>query len=455
MNKLKNSIKNIDRFVSNASNILVLSHLDADGLSSGGLLCHYLLKKDKSFTSRVVKQFEEPVLKTILKSENDLVIFVDMGSGQLRMVKEIIESEKKVIVIDHHQISGGFKDEKFIHINLGEDNPNSISGSGTTYLVVKNLDKSFEKYAYLALVGAEGDNQTKNGFIGYNKIFLNYCLDNNIVKKKKGLNVYGRFSKPIHEVLVNSNFDIPGVTNNESGCIQFLSKIGIGLKKDDEWITLSDLSKEDYEKLISKIIIKRNNNGLDNNIFKEYYEINNKKSILKSLVEWSTVLNACGRMGKGEVGLLINMGFEKKGLRMAREIIKEYKVLIGKSMSWVFDNKESDKIFRKDDIVFINGEDNIPDSVIGTICSIIISRNDFFDNMRIIVGFAQREDEDIVKVSCRAKKESGINLGEIVNSICLKNNWQGGGHSFAAGAVIDENGVQDFIKEFISNKEKV
>ena len=289
----KKIFEKIKEFIHEAGKILLLAHLDADGLSSAGIIGKLLMSYGKTFTVKVLKQLEDD--KVLRESSDDLIIIADMGSGQLSIVKDYV-GRKKFIIIDHHQIQDNFEHENLIHFNPGIYD-DSYSASGLCYLVAKELNPSFEKLVYLGLVGAVGDAQYQENFKGFNQEMLEFGLEKNYLGMSRGLNLFGRVSKPLHETLANSfELTIPGVTGNESGAIELLSELNIDLKnKDSSWKTLAGLDDSERKKLITNILIRRANKGLNDDVLRNIISISGKKGLLSDLNEWSVLLNACGR----------------------------------------------------------------------------------------------------------------------------------------------------------------
>ena len=68
--------------------IVVASHVDADGLTSSGIICTALERCGIEYKPQFFRQLDMPALEQIANKGVGLVIFTDLGSG---MVKEICE----------------------------------------------------------------------------------------------------------------------------------------------------------------------------------------------------------------------------------------------------------------------------------------------------------------------------------------------------------------------------
>jgi single-stranded DNA-specific DHH superfamily exonuclease len=88
--------------------------------------------------------------------------------------------------------------------------------------------------------------------------------------------------------------------------------------------------------------------------------------------------------------------------------------------------------------------DRIKDTLIGTITSIALNSN-LFDSRKPVFGIAET-DENNLKISARLPKEiKNVNLKEVLHYATKLLNGEAGGHTHAAGALIDKNLQNDFV----------
>ncbi|MFH1240092.1 MAG: DHHA1 domain-containing protein, partial [Candidatus Diapherotrites archaeon] len=100
---------------------------------------------------------------------------------------------------------------------------------------------------------------------------------------------------------------------------------------------------------------------------------------------------------------------------------------------------------------FFDAGSEIKDSIVGIVAGMLYGSGAIQGN-KPIVAFAMHED-NTVKISTRGTSElirKGLNLGLALKETCAKlgDNAQGGGHKIAAGAKINENQKEDFLKIF-------
>lgn len=423
-------------------NVKIVYHLDADGISSASITLKMLLREGANFEMGMVKQLTSKTIEKLEITENDVLILVDFGSGQLELLKDILE-KTQVLILDHHEFS------RLGNINLFHLNPlrygeEEITSSMICYLFAKAMDVKNVDLIDLAVVGAVGDMlDEKWEFKGVAKKILEEAENVGKVTVSKGIRLYGRNKKPIHKSLEHS-FDplIPGITGSESNAVQFLSEIGIKIKDNDEWKRLADLSIEEQQKLASAIIVERlKSKDLDaTDIFGEIYTIVGRPEELQDAREFATLLNACGRLQRQDVGIRLCLG-DLTAIEESKEVLNQYRKMISESMVWIRENK--DAILKTDLATYILGKDNIPDTLIGTITSIFLNSN-LVDTNKPVFGFADTE-EGMVKISARTSRDIKINLRNVILNATNKLHAEGGGHMHAAGALISKDNEKEFI----------
>lgn len=426
--------------------IRLIGQYDADGISATAIAHRMLEREGKDFEYEILKQLYEEGVERIAEEDEELLLFVDIGSGQSELIKEHIldKTDKEVIISDHHEPAleneESENEEDLIHINphyLGHDGGEAISAAGVTYLLSKALDENNEDLVQFALIGATGDVQKQEGeFMGLNSQIADEAIEKGYVKRRKGLDLYGRTTKPLQKSLMyTTDPHLDGVSNDESGAIQLVKSAGLDIRNNGDFRTLADLD-EDEEKQLIQHMIKRGFpvQQLLNDIYtlKNGYEID----------EFSTIINACGRLGEPKTGVKILL---KNDLSMAEKISRRYGRRISSALSYVEENRDNEEIVYEQDIGVIDGKDEISDDFIGTVTTITMSNGHF--DAPVVMGIAEAE-KDKMKVSSRATKEvveEGLNLGDIVSDICEEVDGEGGGHNIAAGAKIPEDEKDNFI----------
>lgn len=134
------------------SKILILTHVDSDGVSSGVLLYKYLYDKDFKnihliYPKKGENGYSENVKKEIHNINPNILFILDLGSYKTKF-----NNIDKIILIDHHKPEG--IPENGILISSFPPPP-FISTSYLLYLILKN--DNYELYDYIGLIGEIGD----------------------------------------------------------------------------------------------------------------------------------------------------------------------------------------------------------------------------------------------------------------------------------------------------------
>ena len=418
--------------IAKAKKVIVFSHYDADGIASAAIFAKMLLRLGSNFQIKILNQLTKRIASQFNFS-NKLLVFLDFGSGQLDSLAHLLD-ENIVLIIDHH------KPKNLSHLNLFHLNPHlfnaeEASSSVYTYYFAKYVDAKNVDLAYLALVGYFGDNIFLTTQEKILEKILNECIELKQIEVKKGLKIFGRFSKPLYKALAQSyECFIPGITGSEEATLQFLAEIGIPLKKKENFVRLADLSEEEEKMLASEIIKLRINEDKPEDIFGTLYLIKKAPEELKDVRELATLLNALGRKQYYDVAIKLAW-LDSKVLNKAMQIYSEYKKEISNYIDFALKNvKEMENVY------VIDAQDKIPHYAIGIITS-ILSKTSYSD--KPVIGLANY-DEETVKVSIRFS--GNIDVIKVLKPIAESMDGEAGGHSNAAGAFIPLEKKTNFIK---------
>lgn len=467
-----------------SENIRIISHLDSDGISSAAILIKALENENFQHEISIIQQLSLEFIDEIAKEPHKIIFFTDLGSGNIDAVHEKLKgSGKKIFILDHHEIgcstganSGDIcktEYESIIHVNphlFNIDGGKEISGAGVVFLFAKELNEKNNSMAHIAVIGAIGDVQENNGFMKLNKEILDIAIEQGLMKVKKGLKCFGR-TRALHKMLEYSSEPfIPGVSGSESGAIQLLHEAGIhpmnasGLDKseksaktgsgntyinNDDFKRLMDLSESEEKRLASAIILRRLGEKNPEDIFGFNYHLPNENfDSLKDAKEFSTLLNASGRMKNASLGIGVCLGDEKIKKKAIMNLL-DYKKEIVTAIKWFNENKAKNEL-NKDIIIdknnkfmIINAKDNILSTIAGTLASIISKSNEYEKGMMLL---SMARSPDGVKTSLRIVGDTDIDLREVLKKIVAKTGGETGGHKNAAGAIIPMSKEVEFIR---------
>lgn len=439
--------------ISKKETIKIIGHLDADGICASAIIINAMTKLNRKYTLTILPTITEEALEQLKNESEKYFVFVDLGSGSLDIVGKTL-ANKEIFILDHHHPQSDTIYPNITHVNphLHDiDGSSEVSGAGVVFLFTQELADNSEM-SRIAIIGAIGDIQENNGFKRLNSEILDIALKKKLIEVHKGLKFFGLQTRPVHKLLqYSSDIIIPDVTGSESGAIKFIQNLGINPQTKKGWKKLSDLNEEEKKKLIAAIIMKSADSRPESIFSNNYLLIGEQDdSPFRDAKEFATLLNSCGRLNKASIGIGACLN-DKKMKKMAMDNLSEYRREIVNAINWYKDNANSDKIIKKKNMVIINAEEEVLPTMIGTLGSILSKSQDIEKNT-FILSLA-RNDDNTTKISLRITgNPDNVNLKDIIQAIVDKaGNGSSGGHSFAAGAVIDT----DYEEKFIDAASKV
>ncbi len=408
--------------------IHLVSHFDTDGITSATILSKTLKRLSKQFSVKILKQLDEEQIK--LFPEDRIILLSDLGAGNLESLSKL---KNEVFIIDHHELTE--KLPKNIHIlnpHLLENYENLCSAE-LVYLISKQISNETKDLSYLAIIGMVGDTMEKE---------INKTRDKIIkqanVKIKRGLLIYPS-TRPLNKALEYSSRPfIPGVTGNSEGTFELLNEAGIE-KVGKVYKALIDLNKEEMKKLVTAVMLRLSSKEKASEYIGNLYLIKFFNKI-EDARELSAMINACSKMGHSEISLMMCLG-SFNARKKAEKIYVKYRQHIISGLKYIDQNHK----IEGREYVIINAKDNIKDTIIGTMAS-ILSFSSVYKEGTIIVAMAYNENK--IKVSTRMagrKSKSNRNLKNLLDSIINITGGISGGHQNAAGCTIDKAQEEEFI----------
>ncbi len=410
------------------SNPLIVHHYDTDGITSGAIVTGAFIDENRRYRRMCIKKLDDAAIDALAKEKE--IIFVDLGGGN-KKVNEL----KDVLIIDHHQTEG-IKKPQVNPLLYGIDGSTELSAAGTAYFV-------FRKRVELAVTGAVGDMQAP--FIGKNRELVNEGEKEGMVKVENDLCFYGRYSRPLIQFLEYSDEPyLPGLSYREDRCIQLIQSLGIAIKEGNRYRTYADLGAEEKKKLVSalaELLIDRGRIKDVNELIEESYVFpKNRMNETYEAGEFSTMLNACGRHGRDDVGVGVALGIEEH-FEEARKLLQLHRKMLKDGVAYA-----SASIQDLGPFYLIDGRGVISENIIGIICGMVLQPL----WKKPVVGIADSNGRQL-KISTRGK---GGNLGLALRAAADLCGGVGGGHRMAAGASIPEDKLNCFLLAFAEELEK-
>ena len=438
--------------IKSQKSISITTHIDCDGLTSGSIIAKALIREGAKCTLRTSKEFSKNIVESFKTDSRDFHIVTDLGGGFAKDLNQTLGDDW--IVLDHHQISEEEKDNQNV-INAwkyGIDGGSEICAGGMAYLAAMALDEKNSDLSEIAVVSALGDRQDqgdRKSFTGKNFEIASTAKELGLVEMDLDLLLVGRETRPLAEAIaLTSQPFIEGLTWNKETCLSILKSSGIKLKEEGRWRVPAELNEEE-KKLVIKTITDFSPDKNTTEVMSELigytytFPKEDKRSFLRDGREYSTMLNSCGRINRSGVGMAICMGDRNQVLTEGEGILTDYRKKIKEYMNIL--SNERWRISENESCIMVNGEDIVPETMTGTISSLIAGSP---KNVGKIVILRTRGEANTIKFSSRKSFgcKSKINLSELMRTGAEKFDGIGGGHNAAAGAKITKDKLDEFLK---------
>jgi single-stranded-DNA-specific exonuclease len=431
-----------------APEITIISHIDADGISCEAILSQAISRLDIPVKSVFVRQLE-PLTMPQVPADSSLKIFSDLGAGQQNLMLERGFSKNEVLIIDHHVSQPCERD--YTQVNCLPYGHTRMSAAGVSYLVAKQLDCANIDLAQLAVVGNVGDMMAREkcGLVGpAREIIVEDGMKHGSVEvHKKDLNCYGTATRPVHLSLAyNDDPFVWGISNNPEGARQFLKKLGIRQQSPDgRWYVWEELSDDDRRTIISALAQQLMANGEKvDRLLAETYRFPGEipRTPLRNAQEYATLLNACGRWSKPQIGGAILRGDRGTAYREAEHMLNNHRAILRELLQYIVDTG----VRELENLQYLHVGGKYPDTIVGIGAGMALSKLNA--KKPILIMCEVVEDRNLTKVSMRTTErvvEKGIDLQKALSDASAEYGGGGGGHKIAAGAYIPKTAEQEFI----------
>ena len=443
----------IMRIVRSGKRILVVTHIDADGLCSGSMVFAALKRIGANAVLRSVPDLDQRSVATLGVQGFDFYVFTDLASTLVEQLEAAFPA--RYLVLDHHQIPEEDAGNPSV-VNAwryGFDGGKEACSSSMAYFFASALEAGNDDLSPLAVVGALADRQDAGpgrSLTGMNRAAVEEAQARGLLSVARDLMFTGRETRPIHEAIaLTSTPFLKGLTGSKDAVLAALHQSGMTLKDGGTWRTISSLTPD--EKMNLTEVIARTlgaNEGATEAIASlvgETYtfEFEDSFTPLRDAREFGTLLNACGRMGAAGTGISVCLGDRLEALKAAMKTLADYRSGINKALESL--TAEPSRMEQHGSVVLLRGEGVVDEKLLGPVISILTSSPEFKD--KVLVGSAESRDSDL-KISSRVGDAfaGDVNLGIIMREAAEGVDGVGGGHAMAAGAKIPASKLAHFSK---------
>ena len=436
--------------------ILIVGHIDADGISSASLIARALRCLEAPYNIRILNDLTPDVLEGLRDEEYDLYVLCELGGGMVKLLENYLGS--KWVLIDHHQVP----EDELAHPSIlnawyyGFDGGVDACASTLAYFVASSIEHSLRDFSWLPVVAALADKQDqgeRRSLVGVNKVVLEAAKEAGLVSESIDLLFYGRETRAVHEALAATTTPyIQGLSGNREACLTALTAAGINLRSDDHWRTLAELTKEEKQKIIEILLPYIGGRGVDELIGYVYTLLKEDEfSPLRDAREFGTLLNACGRMGKSGLGVGLCLGDRGYSLTQAEKVLAEYRQTINRVVKLL--TEDETRVIKNQLFNLIIADELINPEMLGSLSSILSTIPKFSDKPLFLTT---KTKEGSLRISARlgAAYRGEANIGLTLRKVAERVNGLGGGHRAAGGATIiylEPRKLVDLIQEVLGS----
>ena len=451
MSTLQKSVEKAAEIIRGHEYARVISHYDADGITSAGIICNALIRSGIQFHTTTVGKLERSFIQGL---DEDLIIICDMGTAQSDLLSECLK-KKDVVIIDHHAPSTSvpvFRAASAILINpcclsvkekrkMTNERGSTICAAGLSYLVARRMSSGDAKgnidLAGLAIAGTLGDKLEFD--TGINRMILDEAIQEGVISVKKGLKLG---NGKIRDLILFATDPYIPLAGKVEWVDAFLNKVGI----DGDRI-LSDLNEEEERRLTSALLsLLRESQAeiSDDALVGTTYNLHSE--VIRDGMDFMRMVDACGRLGKSGIGIGLCLREEK----LVEEATSLYVSIQSKLVSELSRiESEEDAIKELQNIFYFFVQES---GVTGILAGIVA---EYVCTGKPVIVFNKKDRVEEgkkaeTKISARCNKKlmsvSGrIDLAKALEKASGEVGGFGGGHPVAAGATIPEGSEEKFI----------
>ena len=408
--------------------IHIFSHYDADGISAAGILAKTLFREGKDFTITLLTGLTDETFDQVKNSKAPCILMADLGASYIERLEEL---DKAIVVLDHHKSKSD--SEKICYVNphlFGIDGMTDSCGASVSFLFSITMNEKNWDLSQIAFAGIAGDRQHINlGTI--NSYILKNAEKKNYIKTMSGsLIPLGNLYKELYQT---TDPYISGISGDPEGVADIMD--AVRLSKGRMQSDLDDNERRKLSSLITlKLLAKNVTQSTMNEIVRTRYYLNSWHMDAETM---SDMLNACGRLDLGGVGVGMCMGDERCRIQ-ASTLNDEYR----NSIVTAAKNLESTSgLIKKKNIQYF---DSSASGFTGILCS--IAMNYFGDPNLPTIGINTSKDK--AKASSRGTWDilnNGVDLSIAMSTAAAAAGGEGGGHRIASGASFPSANVKTFI----------
>ncbi len=429
-----------------AKHVKIVSHIDADGLTSAAVAVKALERLGISYETEFLKSLRPDDVERLKNENPETLWFTDLGAGAAEQMLDI-----EPVISDHHVPTARGKYHLNCHF-MGEDGSRYLSGSTTTYLVARTIDRANRDMAGVAVVGCIGDLQDTDAgrLAGMNAQVVEDARTAGVLAPTIDTRYFGRETRSLIKMLMYADDPcVPNVTGRHNDACNFLKDLGVDTHRAEEerrWMHLNTDERRRVLSAVAKSLLTKGYGAKSvRRLVGEVYVLPNENpgQPVRDAKEFSTLLNSTARYGEAQVGLAIALGDRGENYLKGLELLKGHRQNLVQGIQFV----KEQGLTERNHLQWFDAGSAIRETIVGIVAGMMFNSDGVRRDLPII-AFADA-DENNTKVSGRASRnivDSGVNLAQVMRIASARVGGAGGGHAPAAGATIPKNKRDAFLE---------
>ncbi len=157
INDMEKAVKEVRQWPK--KEVQIFHHNDSDGLSSGAILTRAFERAGFGIRRFCLEKPYPALLQKVYEQEGGIIVFADFAGRIAPILSDLNRGRNLTLILDHH-VAEPSTDPKVHNLDpclYGLKGDRDISGSTTCYLFAHTMDPANKDLAYIAAIGAVGD----------------------------------------------------------------------------------------------------------------------------------------------------------------------------------------------------------------------------------------------------------------------------------------------------------
>ena len=427
--ELADRIRSAAELVRKHDSVLLISHYDADGISSAQIIRETLQRSGKEVRTVIFPTLSNEQMDQVRAMRAECVVMADMGASYLDV---LASKDWDIAILEHHRIPTEIPSRKgFVFadpVEFGIDGSKNACAAAMSYLFAIAVDPKNSDLVPLAMAGMYGDKQHLGGFRSIDLAIVESAMEEGDVKK------YTNLAYPTGITFYQAMMSCPdpyleGTTGRSDKVNRFVKSCELAATD-----MPNTISQERVDAFAEALAARMRRTGVTEEVIADtfgdrYYS----ERYQMDVGMLSSILDGCGRQGNHDIA------FEACGSLDFTEAMMQSQEYDEKLISMI--DVVSGTVQQMRNIqYFIIGEKGFAGNIAGAIVRYL------GDPEKPVIGITVSDGmTDISSRGTDHQLDMGLNLSSAMHDVCAEIGGQGGGHVIAAGGTIPKGKEKEFL----------